>query len=91
VCTYALQIIQSVQLRAQSTVDTQKLLVHNRSQRKGAESVHASFVDSLGVLVLALELESEVISQMTALVISAEQPERVGIPDFQRPKVKNAL
>jgi DNA recombination-dependent growth factor C len=90
-CTYALQIVQSVQLRAQSTVNTQKLLVHNSGQGKGAESVHASLVDGLGVLVLALELESEVISQMTALVVSAEQPERVGVPDLQRPEVKNAL
>jgi DNA recombination-dependent growth factor C len=72
-------------------VNTQKLLVHNSGQGKGAESVHASLVDGLGVLVLALELESEVISQMTALVVSAEQPERVGVPDLQRPEVKNAL
>jgi DNA recombination-dependent growth factor C len=89
--TYALQIVQSVQLGTQSTVNTQKLLVHNSGQGKGAESVHASLVDGLGVLVLALELESEVISQMTALVVSAEQPERVGVPDLQRPEVKNAL
>jgi DNA recombination-dependent growth factor C len=80
-----------VQLRAQSTVNTQKLLIHNGGQGKGAERVHASLVDGLGVLVLALELESEVISQMTALVVSAEQPERVGVPDLQRPEVKNAL
>jgi hypothetical protein len=90
-CTYALQIVQSVQLRAQSTVNTQKLLVHNSGQGKGAERVHASLVDGLGVLVLALELKSEVISQMAALVVSAEQPERVGVPDLQRPEVKNAL
>jgi hypothetical protein len=90
-CTYALQVVQSVQLRAQSTVNTQKLLVHNSGQGKGAERVHASLVDGLGVLVLALELESKVISQMAALVVSAEQPECVGVPDLQRPEVKNAL
>ena len=76
-----------MQLRAESTVDTQKLLIHDRGQRKGAESVHAGFVYSLGVLVLALELEGEVIRQMAAFVVSAEQPKRVGIPDLQRPEV----
>jgi hypothetical protein len=80
-----------VELWAQSTVNAQELLVHDGSQRERAKRVHAGFVDSFGVLVLALELEGEVVGQMPALVVSAEQPERVGVPDLQRPQVENAL
>jgi CBS-domain-containing membrane protein len=89
--TYALQIIQSVELRAQPAVYAQELLVHNRSQRQCAERVHAGFVNRLRVLVLTLQLECEVISQMPTFVVSTEQPERVWVPDLQRPQVENAL
>lgn len=41
--------------------------------------------------MLALKLEGEVVGQMTALVVSSEQPKRVRIPDLQRPEVQNAL
>lgn len=89
--TNALQVLECVELGAQSSVYTQELLVHDGSERKRAEGVHAGFVDSLGVLVLAFELECEVIGQMTAFVVAAEQPERVGVPDLQGPEVQNAL
>jgi hypothetical protein len=91
VLTYALQVIESVELGAQTAVYAEELLVHDRSQRQRAERVHACFVDGLGVLVLALELEGEVISQMPALVVSAEEPERIRVPDLQRPQIQNAL
>jgi hypothetical protein len=80
--TYTLQVVQSVELRAQTAVYAQELLVHDRSQRQCAERVHACFVDCLRVLVFALELECEVIGQMPAFVVSTEQPERVGVPDL---------
>jgi len=89
--TYALQILQSVELRAQPSVYTQELLVHDSSERERTKGVHAGFVDSLGVLVLAFELEREVVGQMATFVVTAQQPERVGVPDFQRPKVENTL
>lgn len=41
--------------------------------------------------MLAFELEGEVIGQMPALVVSAEQPERVGVPDLQGPQVQDTL
>jgi hypothetical protein len=85
--TYALQVVQSVELGAQSTVYAQELLVHDSRQRQCAERVHACFVDGLGVLVLALELECEVVGQMSALVVSTEQPERVRVPDLEGPQV----
>jgi len=55
-------------------VNTQELLVHDRSQRECAKRLHARFVDLLGILVLAFELEREVVGQMPALVISPEKP-----------------
>lgn len=64
-------------------MNTQELLVHDGRERQCTERLHASFVHSLGVLVLALQLEGKVISQMTALVVSSEQPKCVRIPDLQ--------
>ena len=81
--TYALQILQSVKLRTQSSMYTQELFVHDSSERKGAECIHTGFVDSLGVLVLAFELECKVVGQMTTFVIAAKQPECIGVPDLQ--------
>ena len=81
--TYALQVLERVELRAQSSVYTQELLVHDSGERKRAEGVHAGFVDSLRVLVLAFELECEVIGQMATFVITAQQPKCVGVPDLQ--------
>jgi hypothetical protein len=89
--TYALQVVQSVELGAQTAVYAQELLVHNGRQGQCAERVHACLINGFRVLVLALELECEVVGQMPALVVSAEQPERVGVPDLQRPQIQNAL
>ena len=50
----------------------QELLVHDSSEGQRTEGVHAGFVDSLGVLVLAFELECEVVCQMATLVVTAE-------------------
>jgi len=72
-------------------MDAQKLLVHDGSQRKSAERLHTRLVDSFGVLVLALELEGEVVCQMSALVIATQQPECIWVPDLESPKVENAL
>jgi hypothetical protein len=41
--------------------------------------------------VLALKLEGKVIGQMTAFVVAAEQPERIWVPDLERPQIKHAL
>ena len=53
----------------------QELFVHDCGEGKAAERVHAGFVDPVAVLVLALELEGEVVGQMPALVIAAEEEE----------------
>jgi hypothetical protein len=89
--TYALEIFQRVQLWAQASVYAQKLLVHDGRQRQRAERVHAGLVNGLGVFVLAFQLEGEVVGQMPALVISSKQPQRVGVPDLQRPQIQDAL
>lgn len=35
--TYSLDILEGMQLRAETTVDTEELLVHDRRQRQSAE------------------------------------------------------
>lgn len=41
--------------------------------------------------MLAFELEREVVGEMSAFVVSAKQPEGVGVPNLQRPKIEDAL
>jgi hypothetical protein len=41
--------------------------------------------------VLALELEREVVGQMTALVVASKQPERIGVPDLQTTGTKRTV
>jgi hypothetical protein len=65
----------------------QELLVHDRSQWQRAKRFHACFVDLLAVLVLAFELEGEVVGEMAALVVAAKEPESAGIPYLQGPEV----
>ena len=80
-----------MKLRAQTAVYAEELLVHDRSKGESAERIHARLVYSLRVFMLAFELEGEVVGQMPALVVSAKQPERIGIPDLQRPQVQDTL
>lgn len=89
--TYALEILKCVQLGTETTMDTQELLVHNSSKGKSAKRLHASLVHGLGVFVLALELEGEVISQMATLMVTTHEPESVGVPDLETPKVEDTL
>lgn len=63
-----------MQFWAESTVDTQKLLVHDGCQRQAAEGLHAGLINGLRVLVLALKLEGEVVGQVAALVVAPQQP-----------------
>jgi len=72
-------------------MDAQELLVHNRRQRQATERLHAGLVDGLRVLVLALQLESEVVGQVATLMVAAQQPQRVGVVDLERPEVENAF
>ena len=80
-----------MQLGAETTVNTQELLVHNSSKGESAEGLHASLVNGLGVFVLALKLEGEVVGQMATLVITTHEPEGVGVPNLEGPKVENTL
>ena len=80
-----------MQLGAETTVNTQELLVHNSSKRKSAEGLHASLVNGLGVFVLALKLEGEVVGQMATLVVTTHEPEGVGVPNLEGPEVENTL
>lgn len=60
-----------MQLRTETSVYAQELFVHDRCQGQGAERIHTCFVDSLRVLVLAFQLEREVVCQMSALMIAS--------------------
>jgi hypothetical protein len=40
---------------------------------------------------LTFQLEGEVVGQMSALVVSSEEEQRVGIPHLQRPQVEHTL
>lgn len=51
--TYRAQVIQCVQLRAETAVDAQELLVHHSCEGKVAEGIHAGIVDRFRILVLA--------------------------------------
>ena len=50
---YLSDVVQVVDLRRQSSVDAEELLVHERGQREAVERLHASVVHALGVLDLA--------------------------------------
>lgn len=89
--TYSLDILKGVQLRAETTVDTEELLVHNRRQRQRTEGFDARLIDPLAILVFTLQLEREVVCQVATLVVTPQQPKRVGIPDLQSPEIQNAL
>ena len=69
-------------------VYAQKLFVHDRPKGQHAGRLDACVVHTLGVLVLALCLEGEVVGQVTTLVVSAEEEERVRVADLERPKVE---
>ena len=72
-------------------MNAEELFVHDRGKGQCAEALHARVVDALGVLVLALELEGEVVGQVATLVVAAEEVQRLGIPYFERPEVQDAL
>lgn len=74
-----------MQLRAQPSVNAEELLIHDGGQGQRAEGFHTCFVDFFGVLVLAFELEGEVVGQVTALVVSTQQPQSLRMPNFQGP------
>lgn len=72
-------------------MNTEELLVHNSCQGQTTEGFHARIVDLLRVFVLAFEFEGEVVCQMPALMVATEEPEGIGVPDLERPQVKDAL
>jgi hypothetical protein len=41
--------------------------------------------------VLAFQLEGEVVRKMAALMVSSQEPQRVGIVDLERPKVEDTF
>ena len=54
-------VVDGVQLGRQPTVYAEELFVHDCGKRQGAEGLDARLVDVLRVLVLAFELEHELV------------------------------
>jgi hypothetical protein len=50
-----------MQFWTQPAVNAKELLVHNCGERKAAERLHAGLVNLFGILVLAFQLEGEVV------------------------------
>jgi hypothetical protein len=50
-------------------MNTQELLIHNGGEGQSTEGFHTGIIYSLGIFVLALKLEGEVVGQMSAFVI----------------------
>lgn len=69
----------------------EKLLVHDRRQRKRTERFGTGLVDPLAIFVFALELEGKVFCQVATLMVTTQQPKRLRVPDFQRPEIQNTL
>ena len=86
-----LDVLESVKLWAETTVDAKELLVHDGRQRQTAERLQTCLVNLLAVLVLALQFEGEVVGQVTTLMVASQQPKSVGVPDLKRPEVKYTL
>ena len=104
---YVANVIEGMQFRGQSTMNTEELFVHDGSEGQCAEGLHACIIDALGVLALAylrdhrlsiqrshrgrkthtFELEGEVVCQVPALVVTAQEEEGIRVPDFQGPKI----
>jgi hypothetical protein len=89
--TYSLDIFKGMEFRAQATVNAEELLVHYGRQRQRTERLEACLINPLTIFVLALQLEGEVVRQMTAFVVTPQQPKRIRVPNLQCPEVENAL
>lgn len=55
-------------------MNAKKLFVHDRGQRQSAERLHTSFVNLLGIFVLALQFEREIVCQMSTLMVATQEP-----------------
>jgi len=53
-------------------MNAEELFVHDSGKWQSAERVHARVVDRLRVLVLALQLEGEVICEMATFMIASQ-------------------
>ena len=72
--THSLDIFQSMQFRTETTVNAKELLVHHCRQRQRTEGLQARLIDSFTIFVLAFQFESEVVRQVTAFVVTPQQP-----------------
>jgi hypothetical protein len=50
--TYVANVVQGVELGGKSSMDAEELLVHDGSEGKCAERIHAGIIHTLGILAL---------------------------------------
>ena len=72
-------------------MDAEELPVDDGGEGQTVEGFHAGLVDALRVLHLALAFEGEELGEAAALVVTAEEEERLRVADFQGPEVEDAL
>jgi len=72
-----------IEVRGETSVDTEELFVDYGSQWKRIEGVHAAIINIHPVFVAAFELECKVLSQMSTFVISSEQKDVLRIVNFE--------
>lgn len=67
------EIIQCIQFRRQSSMDTEELLIHHSSQRQRAEGLCAGIIHPLRVLVFACSQKADrhrVVSQLLVHLVA---------------------
>ena len=64
-------------------MNTQELAIHQRRQGQTVKCRHARFVHIIAVLDLALLFECEILGEVAALVIPAQQVDRFRVCDLR--------
>ena len=72
-------------------MNTEELVVDEGAEGECLEGCYRGLVELEAVLALALELEGEVLCQLAALVVPADEEEGVLVEDLQRVEVEEDL
>lgn len=72
-------------------MNTKELIIYNSRQRQSIKRRHHRIINIQRILVITLQSECEMFSQMTALVITAEEVDLFGVIEFEGEEVKEAL
>ncbi len=74
-------LVDSTDLRAQTTVDTKNLTVDDRSKDKKIENLAAGFPNgSVAILLLTLLVEAIDLGDLAGLVVTSDESNFIGVP-----------